>query len=118
VSTVLTAVHCEGIRVDCLGNYLAGLGLLAAMSRRWPNVRGCWRHGHFVLVADLIDADAVERFLLNEWKPSPYEKWWSKAQKADTKAKSDRGIHAIRATQPDLGKVRLLGACPSNARRA
>ena len=108
MSTALTAVHCEGIRVDCLGNYLAGLGLLAAMSRRCPNIRGCWRRGHFVLVGNSIDAEAVERFLLNEWRPSPYEKWWSKAQKADTKAKSDRGIHGIRASQPDLGKVRLL----------
>jgi CRISPR-associated protein Csx17 len=108
VSTLLRAVHCEGVRVDCLGNYLAGLGLLAAMSRRWPNVRGCWRRGHFVLVGDSIDADAVVQFLLKEWRPSPYEKWWSQTQKADTKAKSDHGIQAIRATQTDLDKVRLL----------
>ena len=108
MSSVLTAVHCEGIRVDCLGNYLAGLGLLAAVSRRWPNVRGCWRRGHFVLVGDSIEVEGLERYLLNEWQPSPYEKWWTKAQKADTKAKSDRGIHGIRAAQTDLGKVRLL----------
>jgi CRISPR-associated protein Csx17 len=108
MSTLLKAVHCEGVRVDCLGNYLAGLGLLAAASRRWPNVRGCWRRGHFVLVEESIDAESVERFLLHEWKPSPYEKWWSKAQKADTKAKSDRAVQGIRASQPDLGKVRLL----------
>jgi CRISPR-associated protein Csx17 len=50
----------------------------------------------------------VERFLLDEWKPSPYENWWSKAQKTDTKAKSDRGIQVIRASEPDLGRVRLL----------
>ena len=108
MSTLLKAVHCEGIRVDCLGNYLAGLGLLAAASRRWPNVRGCWRRGHFVLVGDAICADAVERFLLDEWKPSPYENWWGEAQKADTKAKSDRAVQDVRASQPDLGRVRLL----------
>jgi CRISPR-associated protein Csx17 len=108
VSRALTAVHFEGIRVDCLGNYLAGLGLLAAISRRWPNVRGCWRRGHFALVGESLNAEAVERFLLDEWKPSPYERWWSKAQKADTKAKSARGIQALRASDPDLGRVRLL----------
>jgi CRISPR-associated protein Csx17 len=108
MSTLLKAVHCEGVRVDCLGNYLAGLGLLAAASRRWPNVRGCWRRGHFVLMEGSIDSQSVERFLLNEWKPSPYENWWSKAQKADTKAKSVRAVQGIRASQPDLDKVRLL----------
>jgi len=108
MNTLLNAVHFEGIRVDCLGNYLAGLGLLAAASRRWPNVRGCWRRGHFVLVGEVIDAEAVERYLLEEWEPSPYENWWSNAQKADTKAKSDRAVQGIRASQPDLGKVRLL----------
>ena len=62
MSALLTAVHCEGIRVDCLGNYLAGLGLLAAVSRRWPNVRGCWRRGHFVLVGESIEAEGLERY--------------------------------------------------------
>ncbi len=108
MSRILAAVHCEGIRTDCLGNYLAGLGLLAAASRRWPNVRGCWRRGHFVLVGDSICADTVDQFLLNEWQPSPYVKWWSEAQKADTKAKSDSRIQAKRAAQPDLSEVRLL----------
>ena len=93
MSTPLKSVHCEGIRVDCLGNYLAGLGLLAAMSRRWPNVRGCWRHGHFVLVGESIDAQVVERFLLDDWKPSPYERWWKEAQAADKK--TDRSIQEI-----------------------
>lgn len=104
----LSAVHCEGIRVDCLGNYLAGLGLLTAISKRWPNARGCWRRGNFVLVGESINADAVTAFLLKEWRPTPYENWWGTAQKADTKAKSDRNIHRLRASEPDLGRVRLL----------
>jgi CRISPR-associated protein Csx17 len=108
MSTLLKAIHCEGIRVDCLGSYLAGLGLLAAMSRCWPNVRGCWRRGHFVLVGESIDSETMERFLLDQWRPSPYETWWSKAQKADTKAKSDRGVHRERASEPNLDRVRLL----------
>jgi CRISPR-associated protein Csx17 len=106
MSTLLKAVHCEGIRVDCLGNYLAGIGLLAAMSRCWPNVRGCWRRGHFVLVGESIGGEAVERFLLEEWRPTPYERWWKDAQKVDKE--SDRSIQAARSLEPDIDRVRLL----------
>lgn len=106
MSRVLTAVHCEGVRVDCLGNYLAGLGLLAAVSRRWPNVRGCWRRGHFVLVGESLNAEAVERFLLHEWKPSLYERWWKDAQETDKR--TDRAIQSARGWEPDINRVRLL----------
>jgi CRISPR-associated protein Csx17 len=106
MNTLLNAVHFEGIRVDCLGNYLAGLGLLAGASRRWPNVRGCWRSGHFVLVGEAINAEAVERYLLEEWKPSAYERWWRKAQEADKK--TDKSIQVARSREPDVDRVRLL----------
>jgi len=106
VSTLLRAVHFEGLRVDCLGNYFAGLGLLAAVSKRWPSVRGCWRRGHFVLLGESISAEGVEEFILREWEPSPYERWWREAQKIDKE--TDRTIQRARGSEPDIERVRLL----------
>ncbi len=36
----LPALIFEGIRSDSLGNYLVGLGLLAALSSKWSGVNG------------------------------------------------------------------------------
>lgn len=85
----LRAFPFDGINTDSMGHYLAGLGLLAATAKRWPTIRACWRNGRFMLLSDQIaDVSEIKRFLLNEWKPTTYERWWSAAQKADTKAKS------------------------------
>jgi CRISPR-associated protein Csx17 len=107
---VLKVVPCEGVRPDSLGNYLVGLGLLAATSTRWPEIRGCWRSGHFLLLPpQATDGEALEKFLLREWEPTPYQPWWLDKQKMDTKTKSDRRVWEARNVE-DLGRVRLLDA--------
>jgi CRISPR-associated protein Csx17 len=58
------------------------------------------------LAEESIDAGAVEQFLLKEWRPSPYERWWKEAQEADKK--TDRSIQTARAQEPDIDRVRLL----------
>src|SRR5271166_5821450 len=71
----------DGLNTDCLGNYLAGLGLLAATAQRWPGIRGCWRDGRFCLLSyPLFEAKEVGDFLLAEWKPTNYQRWWHDAQ--------------------------------------
>ena len=73
MTQTLNVLSFAGIHTDSLGNYLAGLGLLAATSQKWPAVCGCWRNGRFFLLSDeLTDADAIKVFLLKEWKPTSY----------------------------------------------
>jgi CRISPR-associated protein Csx17 len=76
----VSAFH--GINNDCLGHYLIGLGLLRAVSSKWPEARGCWHDGRFHLVAPLMETDVTD-FIAQTWQPTPYEKWWEAAQRED-----------------------------------
>jgi CRISPR-associated protein Csx17 len=102
----LRAVRCRGIGRDNLGGYLAGLGLLAVAAEKWPNVRGCWRDGSFVLLAPDLDETRIENLLFS-WEPRVYKRWWTAYQKADTKAKSDRSVWLGRNSATE-DEVRLL----------
>lgn len=104
----LNAIHLPGLRLDNLGNYIATLGLLQACAGRWPDVRCAWRAGHPVLLAPALTYVALEEFILNDWQPRLYEKWWSSFQKLDTKTKSSLNVLSARGTEPDLERVRLL----------
>jgi CRISPR-associated protein Csx17 len=113
----LTAVPFKGVRPDSLGNYFVGLGLIAALSKKYPQIRGCWRDGHFVLVGDSLSEDAVKDYLLNEWQPIPYDRWWSDIQKKDTKAQTDQGLWQARSKEKNSNRVRLLDAHIVGSRR-
>lgn len=77
----LRAFPFDGINTDSMGHYLAGLGLLAATAQRWPAIRACWRDRRFMLLSDQITkADEIKQYLLAEWNPTAYERWWYKAQ--------------------------------------
>jgi CRISPR-associated protein Csx17 len=109
----LSALTFAGIRPDSLGEYLSGLGLLAAAAQRWPVVRGCWKDGQFVLLSDEIGIEAVEHYLLKEWTPTCYERWWEKEYDEDrSSAKKKKPVVAIakrRACQPN-DQLRSLDA--------
>jgi len=109
MSDELRVLKFTGIRTDSLGSYLTGLGLLSALSSNteWRGLRGCWRDGCLVIAAKEITQDNVESFLLNEWTPPPYSRWWTDKQKADTKAKGDQNIWQARSTE-GISNVRLL----------
>lgn len=77
----------RGIDTDCLGHYLMGLGLLRAVASRWAEARGFWYDGTFHL-AGSFSQEEISGFLQSEWQPTPYKRWWSDDQKADTKAKT------------------------------
>lgn len=105
----LRVLHLHGINTDSLGQYLVGLGVLSAASRKWPDIRGGWRDGHFVFVSEAMSRDDLERFLREEWQPTPYERWWSASQKKDTKAKSSANLWVERNERP-MAEVRVLDA--------
>lgn len=113
----LNAVPFIGVRPDSLGNYFVGLGLIAALSKKYPQIRGCWRNGHIVLVGDSLNEDAVKDYLLNEWQPTPYVRWWSDVQKKDTKAQTDQGLWQARSKEKNSSRVRLLDAHIVGSRR-
>jgi CRISPR-associated protein Csx17 len=104
----LKAIHFQGVRPDSLGNYFVGLGLLAAVSKKYPQIRGCWRDGHFVLLGE--GSSEIKNYLLNEWQPTSYVRWWSDGQKKDTKAQTDESIWQGRNRETNANQVRLLDA--------
>jgi CRISPR-associated protein Csx17 len=114
----LQALRFDGIRPDSLGNYLVGLGLLSALSTNsdWRGMRGCWRDGCFVITASEITREQVESHLLDNWKPTPYSRWWAEKQKADTKSKTDQNIWRARSAET-ISNVRLLDSHIVGVRR-
>jgi CRISPR-associated protein Csx17 len=105
----LNVLRFPGIHTDTLGHYLSGLGLLAAVGQRWPDVRGCWRDRRFVLLHESLTEEKVRQYLLAEWQPTLYERWWDKAQSADTKAKGSAAVRRERNVR-SVPEVRVLEA--------
>jgi CRISPR-associated protein Csx17 len=87
----LPVLALPGLSPDSLGNYLASLGLLRVLSRRWPSVRIAWWDEVLQVVGGPTTLDALLDELVriaseNEW--TQYDKAWSDAQKRGTKTKS------------------------------
>ncbi len=95
----LPVLALPGLSPDSLGNYLASLGLLRVLSRRWSSTRIAWRDEALQVVGgpptldDLLDelvriagTQVDSEVSKREW--TQYDKAWSDAQKKGTKAKS------------------------------
>jgi CRISPR-associated protein Csx17 len=87
----LPVVPIPGLTPDSLGNYLASLGLLHLLARKWPNVRIAWC-GDVLQVAggpttldDLLD-NLCEIAVRRTW--TLYERKWEKAQKESSELAS------------------------------
>lgn len=108
----LPVLTLPGLSPDSLGHYLASLGLLRVLSRKWPSTRIAWRDEVLQVVGgpptldELLDelvrvagtqgeSDARNR----EW--SQYDKLWSDAQKKGTKAKSAEPLALWQAEAPE-----------------
>jgi CRISPR-associated protein Csx17 len=66
-----------GLKPDALATYLTALGIFRLLAeQKDPHARGFWREEHFVLVTEL-DWDSVERFLLQDYKPTPILAPWN-----------------------------------------
>ena len=88
----LRILRFDGLHPDTLGHYFAAVGLLAAVGQHWPNVRGCWRNGRFLLLHESLTEQQVKDYLLDTWKPTRYERWWGEAQSS----KDDANLWAER----------------------
>lgn len=109
MTSPLRVLHLHGINTDSLGQYLVGLGVLSAASQKWPDIRACWKDGHFVLLSEGVSQGTLEGFLRGEWQPTRYQRWWSEPQKKDTKAKSSAHLWHERNQRP-MTEVRVLDA--------
>ncbi len=82
-------MQLRGIHTETLGHYLSALGLLRvlAASQTWRPVRGYWKQGFFNLASDHdgLSQAMLSQYLLEEWKPTPFQRWWEKEQKASKK---------------------------------
>jgi CRISPR-associated protein Csx17 len=95
----LPALALPGLSPDSLGSYLASLGLLRVLSRKWPSTRIAWRDEVLQVVGGPSTLDELFDELVRvavtqaemdtskrEW--TQYAKAWSDAQKKGTKEKS------------------------------
>lgn len=87
----LSVMALPGLSPDSLGNYLASLGLLRVLSRKWPSTRIAWRDDVLQVVGgpptldELLD-EMVRIAASSAW--TPYDRRWNEEQKKATKAKS------------------------------
>ncbi|MGE5568464.1 MAG: type I-U CRISPR-associated protein Csx17 [Rhodospirillales bacterium] len=87
----LPAIPLPGLRPDCLGNYLASLGLLRLLARKWPEVRIAWRDEvlHVVGGPESMDAMLDELVAVAAKKAwTLYERGWAERQKQCTQVKA------------------------------
>lgn len=84
----LPALALPGLSPDSLGNYLASLGLLRVLSRKWPSTRIAWRDDVLQVIGgptsldELLD-ELVRVATSREW--TPYGREWKVAQAASSK---------------------------------
>lgn len=108
----LPVLALPGLSADSLGNYLASLGLLRVLSRKWPSTRIAWRDEVLQVVGGPPTLDALLDELVRiaktqvdsevskrEW--TQYDKAWSEAQKKGTKAKSGAPLALWQAEAPE-----------------
>jgi CRISPR-associated protein Csx17 len=116
---VLSIFPVPGLRPTSLGAYLAALGLLKVLSRRWTDVRAAWRDGVLHVVGGPQDGDALADALMTvaddaSW--TPYARSWAQAQKASTKAKSGAKLARWQA-EADEDELELFAAHAAPASR-
>lgn len=70
-------LRIPGTAPGSLLGYLVGLGLLRVVARQEDReARACWRDGALELHTEL-DAEGLERFLLERWAPAPVVSPWN-----------------------------------------
>jgi CRISPR-associated protein Csx17 len=87
----LPALRLPGLSPDSLGNYLASLGLLRVLSRKWPSTRIAWRDDVLRVVGGPSTLDELLDELVrvaSERAWTAYDRRWNEEQKKGTKAKS------------------------------
>jgi CRISPR-associated protein Csx17 len=108
----LPVLSLPGLSPDSLGNYLASLGLLRVLSRKWPSTRIAWRDEVLQVVGgpqtlDVLLGELVRVGGEREW--TQYDKAWSDAQKKGTKTKSGE-LLALWQAQANEQHLQLFAA--------
>lgn len=91
----LPALALPGLSPDSLGNYLASLGLLRVLSRKWPSTRIAWRGEVLQVVGgppaldDLLD-ELVRVASQRAW--APYERRWLPEQTKGTELAKNKNM--------------------------
>lgn len=97
-----TPLSLDGLHTGSLGNYLASLGLLSVATRMGDGItiRGCWKDGRFLLYsnAPTFNREALCKLVQN-WKPTPFERWWKETQEASKK--DGNALPKLRASESD-----------------
>jgi CRISPR-associated protein Csx17 len=116
----LSVLALPGLSPNSLGNYLASLGLLRVLSRKWASTRIAWHDEVLRVVGGASTLDELLDELIRvagtqtesdtgkrEW--TQYHKAWSDAQKKGTKAKSG-GPLALWQAQAEESQLELFAA--------
>ncbi len=111
-SIVLPAIALPGLRPDSLGNYLASLGMLRLLARKWSSVRIAWRDEALHVVGGAATLDDIlfelcELAAKHAW--TPYERAWIGAQKESTKTKRGTAL-ALWQASAEEPTLELLSA--------
>ena len=92
--------------------YLVGLGLLRVVARQAdPAARACWNGGALDLHSEL-DAEGLERFLLERWAPAPVVSPWNGGSGffPNDNTEAFEAIEADRAPRLDPFRTAIAGA--------
>lgn len=87
----LPVLALPGLSPDSLGSYLASLGLLRVLSRKWPSTRIAWRDEVLQVVGGPSTLDGLLSELVrvaSERAWTMYDRRWNEEQKKGTKGKS------------------------------
>ena len=91
--------HLAGCAPAPLAHYLKALGILRLVAEQAdPQARGWWQDEHFCLMTTL-DRDTLERFFLEEYKPTPFVSPWNKG--AGFFTPNDAGLAPVETSQAD-----------------
>jgi len=75
--TMPEVIHLYGCTPTPLAAYLKALGILRLVAeQKDPEAKGCWQGEHFVLYSSL-DEEELQRFFLEEYKPTPIIAPWN-----------------------------------------
>lgn len=105
-STSLHRHALTGCSPTPLAHYLKALGILRLLSeQKDPHARGWWQDEAFHLVTTL-DAAAIERFFLEEYRPTPLISPWNKGAGFVFAANNPALDRLRRSTSPRLAEFR------------
>lgn len=108
--------HLSGCAPTPLAHYLKAIGILRLVSQQGDaDVRGFWRDQHFCVLTTL-DQDALERFFLEGYAPTPFVSPWNKG--SGFYAANDKGLAPVEDSRAPRFAAFRRGIAEARARLA